>query len=330
MTTAATSGLAAAPGAAIALRVPASLFSIVMGLGGLAAAWRAAARAYGVSPWVADALLAASAALWIALAVAQVVKAFAAPGRLRAELDHPVDGSLAALAPASLLLLAAGLAVHARDVALVLFWIGAAAQVALCVYAVGRWLTGAIEPKLVTPALYLPPVVGNLLAAAAAGTVGRAEVGWFFFGAGIVAWVLVGATLLGRYLSAGELPESLRPLLGFELAPPAFALVAWQVLAGAGPDEVSRSLHGYGLFIALVLLRLAGRFRGVPFGPAYWAFTFPLAALSTATLRLAAAAPESLGSGLALPLFVVANAVIAVIAFRTATALPRGGLLDDA
>jgi tellurite resistance protein len=328
MTTASTSGLATSPSAAVALRVPASLFSVVMGLGGLAAAWRAAARAYAVSPWVADALLAVTAALWVGLAVAQGMKAFAARDRLRAELDHPVEGSLAALGPASLLLVAAGLAVHARDLALVLFWIGAAAQLALGVWVVGRWLTAAIEPRLVTPALYLPPVVGNLLAAIAAAAVGQTDAGWLFFGAGVVAWVIVGATLLGRYLSAGELHPALRPLVGLELAPPAVALVAWQALAGAGPDEVSRTLLGWSLFVALVLLRLAGRFREVPFGPAYWAFAFPLAALSTATLRLTSAAPSSVGAAIALPLFVVANAVIAVVAFRTVMGLSRGDLVD--
>src|SRR5207344_1232344 len=102
-------GLAASPAVSAAARVPVSFFSIVMGLGGLGAAWRAAARAYGVSPWLANGLLAVASALWLALVAGQVAKALAAPARLRAELDHPVHGSVAALGPASLLLLAAGL-----------------------------------------------------------------------------------------------------------------------------------------------------------------------------------------------------------------------------
>jgi tellurite resistance protein len=326
MATASSTSLAGAPIAAVASRVPASFFSMALGLAGLAAAWRAAVRAYGASPWIADALLAVSAALWIALLAAQVVKAAAAPGRLRSELEHPVEGSLAALAPASLLLLAAGLSVHFRQLAAVLFWVGAAGQLALGVWVVGRWFTTAVEPRLVTPALYLPSAAGSFLAAVAAAAVGSADVGWLFFGAGLVAWLLVGATLLGRYLSAGELPPALRPLLGIELAPPALGLLAWQALDGAGPDAPSRTLLGFSLFVALVLLRLAGRLRGA-FTPALWSFGFPLAALSTATLRLAAAAPASAGASLALPLFVVANGVIAVIAFRTAVALSRGELL---
>jgi tellurite resistance protein len=325
-TASSTSPLAAAQGAAVAVRVPASFFSMVMGLGGLAAAWRAAARSYGASPWIADALLAVSAALWVALLVAQVVKAVAARERLRTELEHPVQGSLAALGPASLLLLAAGISVHFRDAAILLFWIGAAGQLAFAVYAVGRWFVAEIEPKLVTPALYVPPVAGNFLAAIAAGAVGKGDLGWLFFGAGLVAWVLLGATLLVRYLSAGELPAPLRPLLGIELAPPAAGLLAWQAIDGPAPDATSRILLGFSLFVALVLLRLAPRLRGAS-TPAFWSFTFPLAALSTATLRLAAAAPESAGAALALPIFVVANAVIAVIAFRTAVALSRGELL---
>jgi tellurite resistance protein len=329
MATAASTSFAASPAAALAARAPASAFSIVMGIGGLAAAWRAAVRSYHASPWIADALLAVSVALFVVLLAAQAVKAFTARDRLRAELEHPVQGSLAALAPASLLLLAAGLAAHFHDLAAVLFWIGAAGQLAIAVYVVGRWFTTPVEPKLVTPAMYLPPVAGSFLGAIAAGAVGQTDLGRLMLGLGIVAWFLVAATLLGRYLSAGELPAPLRALLGLELAPPALGLVAWQVLEGPGPDAASRALLGFALFVTLVLLRLVGRLRGVPFTDAWWSFTFPVAALSTATLRIAAVAPGTVGAALALPLFVVANAVIAVVAFRTAVALSRGELLRD-
>jgi tellurite resistance protein len=330
MPTAPTAGLAASPAASAAARVPASFFSMVLGLAGLGAAWRAAARAYGVSPWLADALLAASAALWVTLLAAQVVKALVAREALRAELEHPVQGSLAALGPASLLLLASGIAAHLPDLARLLFWIGAAAQLALGVWLVGRWLLLPVDPKLVTPALYLPPVAGNLLAAIAAGAVGRGDAGWLFFGAGVVSWLLVGAALLVRYLSAGELPAALRPLVAIEIAPPAVALVAWQALEGGAPDAISRGLLGFALFQGLVVARLLGRLREVPFSPAYWAFSFPLAALAAGALRQAAAAPASVAGALALPLFVVANAAIAALAWQTGVALARGRLLPPA
>jgi tellurite resistance protein len=209
----------------------------------------------------------------------------------------------------------------------VLFWIGAASQLAFGVYVVGRWFTSPVEPRLVTPAMYLPPVVGNLLAAIAAGAVGQVEAGWLFFGAGVLSWILVGATLLVRHLSEGELPAPLRPLLGIELAPPAVAFVALQAIDGAHPDAALRTLLGFSLFVALVLVRLLGRFRGVPFTSAYWSFTFPVAALSTGILRQAAVAPGSIAAALSLPLFVVANAIVAVVAFRTVTALTRGDLV---
>ncbi|HEX9052642.1 MAG TPA: hypothetical protein VF841_19095 [Anaeromyxobacter sp.] len=318
-------GLAASPAAAAASRVPASFFSIVTGLAALGAAWRSAARAYGVSDWLADALLALSAALFLAVLAAQVLRAIRG-GVLRAELEHPIAGSLAALGPASLLLLAAGVSVHYRDLALVLFWIGAAGQAALGVWLVGRWLLAAAEPRSVTPALHLP-AVGFLIAALAAGAVGRADAGWLFFGAGIVLWLVVAAALLDRYVSAGELPAPVRPLLALEIAPPAAALLAWQSLESAAPDVVSRILLGVALFQALVVARLLGRLRDVPFSPSFWAFAFPLAALAAGALRQSAAAPGSVAGALALPLFIVANAVVAAIAWQTIVAASRGKLL---
>jgi tellurite resistance protein len=327
-TTPSVQGLTASRAVSAAARVPASFFSMVMGLGALGAAWRAASRAYGVSAWMADGLLVVSIALWAGLFAAQVAKALTARARLGAELAHPVQGSLAALGPASLLLLAAGLSVHVPVLARALFWIGAAGELALGVHVVGRWLTVPVDADEVTPAMFLPASVGNLLAAIAAAAVGRADAGWLFFGAGVVSWLVVAAVLLGRHLSAGELPPALRPLLGIELAPPALALVAWQALDGPAPDAVSRALLGYALLVALVLVRLAGRYRDVPFAASWWAFTFPVAALATGALRQSAAAPASIAGALALPLFVVANGVVAVIAFRTLTALSRGALLE--
>ncbi|HEY6098658.1 MAG TPA: hypothetical protein VIW03_04470, partial [Anaeromyxobacter sp.] len=274
--------------------------------------------------------LVAAAVVWVIVFGAQVVKAVTAREKLLAELRHPVNGSLAALGPISLLVLAALAAAHYHDLAQALFWIGAAWQLAHGVWTVGRWLGGPVDPKLLTPAMYLPPAVGNLVAAAAAGVAGRTDAGWLFFGAGVVSWLVLAAVLLVRNLSEGELPPALRPLLGLELAPPAVALAAWQALAGGQAEPTSRALLGFALFVALVLVSVAGRFRDVPFTPAYWSFTFPVAALAGATLRMSSSAPSSIAAALALPLFVAANAVIAAVAYKTLVALSRGRLLPPA
>jgi tellurite resistance protein len=327
VSTASAAGLAASPAAAVAARIPASFFSMVLGLGGLGVAWRAAARANWTTPWVADGLLAISAALWLGLLAAQVVKALVARDRLAAELADPVEGALASLAPASLLLMAAGIAGRFPAFALVLFWIGAAGEVAFCAWIVGRWLVSRPPVEGVTPAMYLPPVAGNLVAALAAGAVGRNDVGWIFFGAGLVSWLVLAGVLLARHLAAGELPPALRPLLALELLPPAAALVAYQALEGAAPDAVSRGLLGYALLVAAVLVRLGGRFREVPFAPSYWAFAFPVSALAAGALRQGAAASGSVAAALALPIFIVANGVVGIIAWRTVSAAARGALL---
>jgi tellurite resistance protein len=330
MPTAPSAGLATSSATAAAVRVPASFFSIVLGVGGLSAAWDGASRSYGVSPWLSDALLVLSAVLWVVFFVAQVVKAATAPDRLRTELAHPVEGSLAGLAPASLLAIAAGASIHYRDLSRVLFWIGAAAQVAHGVWMVGGWLSKRVDPKLVTPAMYVPAAVGNLLAAAAAGAVGRSDVGWLFFGAGVVLWIVLAAVLLVRTFSDGELAPALRPLLALELAPPALALLAWHGLGGGVSEPTSRALLGVALFVGLVLVRLAGRFRDAPFSASWWAFTFPVAALSTSALRMSASAPGSLAADVAMPLFVLANALIAAIAYKTLVALARGDFASPA
>ena len=120
-------GVTGAAASGLLARVPASFFSMALGVGALAAAWRAAARAYGTSPWLGDGLLIVAAALWVLVLAAQAVKAVSGRARLSAELADPVEGSLVALAPGSLLIIAAGVAGPYPQLARVLFWIGAAA-----------------------------------------------------------------------------------------------------------------------------------------------------------------------------------------------------------
>jgi len=60
--------------AGLAQRIPASFFAIVMGLGGLGTAWRAAARTYPVLAPAGEVLIIAAAAVWILLAAAYATK----------------------------------------------------------------------------------------------------------------------------------------------------------------------------------------------------------------------------------------------------------------
>ena len=70
--------------------VPASFFGMVLGVAGLASAWREATLAWGLPAQVGEALSLLGAALWLVLMLMYLSKWFARRAEARAEFDHPV------------------------------------------------------------------------------------------------------------------------------------------------------------------------------------------------------------------------------------------------
>jgi len=174
--------------------------------------------------------------------------------------------------------------------------------------------------------LYLPTVAANLVSAIAISALGWPELGQLFFGAGVLAWLALESLIIGRLLTAEELPAALRPTLGIQLAPPAVALLAYASLTTGPPDIVARMLLGYALVQALLALRLMPWVRQA-YTPGYWAYTFGVTAIATAVLRYTERDHDPIFGTLAPVLFVAANVVVLGLALRTLVALLQGRLL---
>ena len=295
-----------------------------MGIAGLGLAWRAAGIPLRIGIRVGEVIVAMAALLWIALALCYAVKWLRAPERARAEWQHAIQGAFAALVPAALLLVLPASVPYLGVAAKVLFFAAAAAQAAVGAAFVARWLSETQDPDLATPAWHLAIVAGHLLAANAAASMGYKLTGWGFFGAGVLSWLLIEAIVLPRLIQREPLPPQLRTLIAIELAPPAVTAVAYLALVDGESDAIALALLGYALFVCLVLFFLARYLTRAPFGPAYWAFTFPAAALSVVGWQVAMSNASDGAFALAVALFVLANAVVLWIAARTVLAL-RGG-----
>ncbi|MBI4292666.1 MAG: dicarboxylate transporter/tellurite-resistance protein TehA [Betaproteobacteria bacterium] len=312
------------PETAVYERIPASFFSMVMGIAGLGLAWRAAAVPLRVPIPVGNAIVAAASLLWLALALCYAAKWLREPARARAEWKHAIQGAFVGLLPATLLLLLPAGASYLGVTAKALFFIAAAAQSALGAAMVARWFSETQDPDLATPAWHLAVVAGHLFAANAAASLGYKLTGWGFFGAGVISWLLIESIVFARLMQREPLPPPLRPLIAIELAPPAVIVIAYLALVDGEVDAVALALLGYSLFVGAILLFLARYLTRAPFGPGYWAFTFPFAALSVAAWRVAVSNASEGAFALALVLFAVANVIVLWVAARTVLALRSG------
>ncbi|TCG01909.1 dicarboxylate transporter/tellurite-resistance protein TehA [Paraburkholderia caledonica] len=310
--------------------VPVAFFGIAVGALALANLWRVAIRLWHLPAAIGTLTTVAALVVWLAILVAYGLKWLTRTAEAREEMQHPVQSSFAALAPVSSMLAAQLLQPHAYRVALALFGVAVVAQLALGVYLHGRLWQGGRKPELVTPAIYLPTVAPSFVAGTAAAAFGFHQLGGLFFGAGLLSWLAIESLILHRAAVHEPLPEALRPTLGIQLAPPVVGGVTYLGLTSGTPDLFALILLGYGVYQGLLLLRLLPWIRQQAFVPGYWAFSFGVAALPTMALRMVERGTAGAVEWAAPPLFILANVIIAILAFKTLALLVRGKLIPPA
>jgi tellurite resistance protein len=306
--------------------VPASRFGVVLGLGGLATAWRAAHEAWGAPAMIADALGAITALAWAIILARYVSKWLFARDEAIAEARHPVQGCFVGLAGVSTLIVAAAAAPHWRWVADTLFAVGATYTIAFALWRTGDLWKGGRDPAAIMPSLYLPLVAGGFVIAIVASSLGHRDWGQLAFGAAFFSWLAIESVVLNRLLTVEGLAPEARPPLGIQLAPPCVGAVAYLSVNGGHADLFAHALVGYGVLQALVLARLLPWILREPFAMSYWSFTFGATALAAACVRMAGQgdAPMTI---LAPPVFAFANIVVGLVALGGLWLLVRGRLV---
>jgi tellurite resistance protein len=301
----------------------ASLFGMVLGLGGLANAWRAAARLWGWPGATGDVLAVLAISVWAILAVIHIGRWLLLPQTALAELRHPVRSSFVALAPISTAVASTALAPFAHTPAAWLMILGVVGQMAFGVTTMAGFMRGERATADTTPGLYVPIVGGFLVSAIAASAFGYRDSAVLLFGAGLLSWLTLESVILSRLLSGSALAVELRATMGLYFTPPGVACVAYLAITDGPPDIFAQGLFGYALLHAAAALWLAPWLLKQKFSTPYWAYTFGLSALPMAALRLAERGQTGPAAVLALPLLCASTLAIGAILIGTLVLLAR-------
>jgi tellurite resistance protein len=307
--------------------VPASFFGMPLGLIALGLAWRSAAAVWRVPPLIEESLIWGGSLLWMCLFMVYLAKWLWHREAAEREFKDAVQCCFVGLAGVVALLASIGLAPYGPKLAFALFLLGSVWTLVFALYRTGCLWMGGRKPESTTPVLYLPTVAGSFVFASAATSMGHPDWAQLAFGAGVLAWIAIESVLIHRLYTAAELPPALRPTLGIQLAPPSVAAVTYLNITGGGPDIFVHALIGYALLQALILVRMGSWLWAAGPTPAWWAFSFGVAALPTAALKLLARGDTGAVGVLAPWLFTVGNLVIAAIALMTIRLLIGGRLL---
>jgi len=302
---------------------PISWFALIMGMSGFTITWSRAEHVFNLPFSVSHVLLILSAALFVLLTLLYAAKAVKYPQEVLGEIRHPVKLAFVPSFSIGMLLLSIAFLHTAPGVSFWLWAVGSLLHLAITLYVLSSWVHHSkYEIAHLNPAWFIP-VVGNILVPVAGMQHAPADISWFFFSLGLFFWPVLTAIIFYRLIFHASMPERFMPTLFIFIAPPAVGFISWYSLTG-GVDAFGRILYFVGLFFTLLVFAQASYFARLKFFLSWWAYSFPIAAITIASLIMAKETGLALYSWIAGGLLGVLTLVVAVLLVRTALAVTRG------
>ncbi len=302
------------------INFPISFFAVVMGLAGATIAWQ---RVEPMLSWhtnVGGVLMVITMVVFLLISAIYLIKGLLHAREIQKEFLNITKLSFFPAISISLLLLG----IAAMDVLPGLarnLWIaGTAAQFLFSVAVISIWIRhSSLEITHISPAWFIP-VVGNILVPIAGASYGAYEISWFFFSVGLIFWMSLFTILLYRLIFHNPLPERLLPTLFILIAPPSVGFIAYIKLTG-GMDNFARVLYCFGLFIFILMIPQLKMLSRIRYYLSWWAYTFPMAALTIATVLMYHETHVGFFKYLALVLLILLSCVVIGLAAMTLGAI---------
>ena len=304
--------------------LPVSLFAIVMGLAGATIAVQKAQHLWDWVTWPGQLMMWLTGLIYALIAGAYLSKFILHRAHVIAEFRHPIRMSFFPAMSIGMILISIAFLGFSPLISLYLWGIGSVAQLLFTLVILSTWMHHEkFQVQHSNPAWFIP-IVGNILVPIAGVPLGYQEVSWFYFSVGLMMWTPLLSVLFNRFFFHPMVPAKLLPTLFILIAPPAVGFIAWVKLHNGSVDEIARIFYYFALFITLLLFSQIRYFVKIAFALPWWAYSFPMAALTIATMVML----EKVGSGffaaLAPTLLFILSALIVMLLFKTVRAMLRG------
>jgi tellurite resistance protein len=300
---------------------PITMFATTMGLSGLAiATHRLEDMLAGYGSLIFHGLAYGTLVIYLAILATYTLKSLKYPQAVLKDWSHPIKISFFPAATISLLLLGAVYHPINESLSFTLWATGCLFQFFLSLAIINSWIDHSrYEVVHSTPAWFIP-VVGNIIVPVVGVSHGPIELSWFFFAWGLLFWGILLTLIFNRLMFHAALADKLLPTLFILLAPPSIGFVSYIKLVG-GLDTMGQLIYYWAVFFFLLMLSRILRLVRLKFSMASWAFTFPLAAFTTATHLMGELTGQILFHYAAQGLYIATFIVIGFLFIRTIIAL---------
>ncbi|MGF6995862.1 SLAC1 anion channel family protein [Paraburkholderia sp. GAS32] len=307
--------------------LPVNLFGSVMGIAGLSIAWRIAGHEFGASPLISDIVGVFAVIVFLVLSAGYLVKGARYPAAVAGEFQHPIAGNFFGAIAIGILLLSTVVAPLSQTLSEVVWTIGTIATITLSFIFTSRLLQGKIDAAHAVPA-WLIPGVATLDIAVAGGTMPMPwahEVNLFGIAVGAMVALLFFTMIMSRLIHQEPLPAGMVPSMIILIAPFEVGFLAYTNFT-QHIDTFAGLLFYFGLFVFAILSFRVFR-AGIPFASGWWAVSFPMAALTIASLKYSMFVQSWPLTVIAILLLTILSIAIVVLFVRTLHILFNGKLL---
>ncbi len=295
--------------------MPIMMFAIVMGLSGLTIVYQKAWEILGFAPGVGTVLAYIDSVIFAAIIIFYLLKMTRYFEEVKKEFAHPVRINFFAASAISFLLISIVYHPMNHAVSYYSFIIGTAMQTFFTLYTISFWINRNLEIKHSNPAWFIP-IVGNVLVPVAGAGMFDNALLMYYFSIGVFFWIVLTAVLINRIIFHHQMAVKFIPTLFIFIAPPAISFIAYMKMYGEY-DMFASALYNLALFFTFLLFFMYKNFLNLKFFISWWAFTFPLAAVTIASMLAYKVTGIALYSVLAYIFIAVTTVVVAIVAVRT-------------
>ncbi|MEA3418898.1 MAG: SLAC1 anion channel family protein [Campylobacterota bacterium] len=299
--------------------LPIQLFAVIMGISGFAIVFAKAYHLIGMPYWIYGTLLFVDTVLFLTIFTAYMLKWLLYPEAVKEEFDHPIKSSFMAAISVSFLLVSIAYYDFAPTVSILLWYIGAPLQLIFTLIVINYWFHNDLKVVHSNPAWFIP-IVGNVLVPVIGVEAAPVYLSLFFFALGLFFWIVLFTMVIYRIVFHHPLAKKLIPTFFIFIAPPAVAFVSYFRITNGSIDFISMFLYFVALFTLLLLLFMVRIFDTKEFFISWWAYTFPLAAITISTLMMHMAFDNSITYLGSIMLIILTTLVVGFVAFKTVQA----------
>ena len=260
---------------------PVMFFTVSMGFGGLTNAWLQAAKTLNTPQVIGDILQIISIVLFVVISAIYIAKAFRYPSEIKMEFSDPFRINFFSAITVSVMLIY--MLPFAQCELMTYIWlVTVAVHLVLTVAVVRYWFDHTITTAHSSPAWFMS-VVGSLNVVLSSSDAALPHT-IFFFAIGLFFWLMLFPVLFYRLIFHPQMPEKFLPTLFIFIVPPSLACM--DSLRLFGDIAITWIFYSIALFFVLLILSMIKEFIKLQFFISWWAYTFPLAAFTIATMRL--------------------------------------------